>query len=95
MVLSKRVVGAESWARLPQVVAPPIHKEMQGHLLAPPREVICWEKHRKNIAFYSTSQSQHSIWGGGAQCGGIEIPRCKPDFWKQFAGGKAMLHLQT
>lgn len=44
MVLSMRVAGAESWAQLPQVVAPPIRKEMQGHLFAPPREVICWGK---------------------------------------------------
>lgn len=42
------VVGTTNWGWLPQVVTLPIHKEMQGHLLAPPREVICWGKKKKN-----------------------------------------------
>lgn len=54
-------MGAESWARLPQVVAPPNRKEMQGHLLAPPREVICWGKKTKKTQKTHKNQNRRKM----------------------------------
>lgn len=78
MVMSIWVVQAESWACLPQVPTPLIHKEMPGYLLAPPRKVICWEKNTENPSVFIVQVTFNlGRWG---TMWGIGIPCCKPDF---------------